>query len=97
METLELKANNDAFLNAIKTFDVKRFKDYMKTWQPKSYKKFKVMSYGQQKQIMCQCIVDNKSLLDKELVLKASEHLKKEKAKEREALKKMKKGLKAKL
>ena len=97
MDNLELKANNDAFLNAIKTFDVKHFKDYMKTWQQKSYKKFKVMTYGQQKQIMCQCIIDNKSLLDKELVLKASDHLKQEKAKSKETIKKIKKGLKHRL
>ena len=76
MNSLETNANNQAFLEALKTFDVKAFKTYMKTWQRKSYKKYSKMNYIAQKSIMCQCIVDNKKLLDKDLVKKANDYIK---------------------
>lgn len=70
----EKQYENEEFERVLKSFDVKQFKDFLKKFSRKSYKKFVTMNYATQKLIMCQCIIDNEKVLDKELVKKAKDY-----------------------
>ena len=83
LEIRRINASNEALFNALKTFNVKEFKLYLKKWQPKKYKEYSTLNDLSQKREMCKSIIELKSIIkDNGLCLKAQKWLENHKEKD---------------
>lgn len=62
----ELKAKNEAFVNALKSLDIKVFGDYLKVWEHSTFKHYNRLNNIGKKKSLCQIIIECRTVLNDE-------------------------------